>query len=557
MIYAILNRLSYRLILNLVILISILPFLNERVLRMAGDEKVYISQSIEMFRDHRWFVQTLANEPNYFKGPFHYVLTHLGLIIFGKNLIAGLWFNLLLIILAANLLFNFFKKFFSEEVSLLFSLICTLNVGIVSHTYASQMEVSLSMFYLFAFIFLAKSTLDSSFKDELIFWVITGMIGWIKSPLHSVLVGSSAILFWILSKTILQKIKSPKTYLAIFLGITVCILGYMPTLIFDFKNFYELYFIRENTAKVNNNRPASYVLLPLIHFFLPWTLLIFTKLKNLKSLFNKEPTSKLALIALSISIPTIIFFSTFRYKGQNYNLPAGFGLILAPLILTKGNFNKTAITIIGWLTLILSMIFLFIVLHFYPLPSWWSMKYVFFTFISLILSGAIFIIASDIKAIAFGAMMFFLAFGLIITPLGKREMIGINEFIRQNPDVILHYDDLNPSIWNEWGLLTLSIHKDIFVIHKPEDLNLALEPNHAIITQTEDGLKYLKQKFEEKYIQNKDSKLISPTSIIIPWKRWLTKGRSPQNENMLIKAYKEKDLSLLEREFYIFFIKNN
>jgi 4-amino-4-deoxy-L-arabinose transferase-like glycosyltransferase len=85
-------------LLVLLLVIIYVPFLGHRVVRPAGDDKVYVSQAVEMARNGNWFLQSLANEPNYFKGPLHYILLRIGMILFGFSMWATTYMNLALVI---------------------------------------------------------------------------------------------------------------------------------------------------------------------------------------------------------------------------------------------------------------------------------------------------------------------------------------------------------------------------------------------------------------------------------------------------------------------------
>ena len=117
-----LYKVSSRAFLALADLVALAPILDQRVLRMAGDEKVYVTQSVEMAREGRWFVQTLAGEPSYFKGPLHYVLTRVGLGVFGNRLLAGTWMNLALALLAGLAMHRLGKKRWNDKAGLLLGL---------------------------------------------------------------------------------------------------------------------------------------------------------------------------------------------------------------------------------------------------------------------------------------------------------------------------------------------------------------------------------------------------------------------------------------------------
>src|SRR5262245_59836816 len=95
------TKLPASLLLPLLIALIYVPILGGRPLRTAGDEKVYVSQALEMARDGRWFVQTLQDVPDYYKGPVHYVLVRIGLLVFGLSPWAAVYMNPLLCALGA------------------------------------------------------------------------------------------------------------------------------------------------------------------------------------------------------------------------------------------------------------------------------------------------------------------------------------------------------------------------------------------------------------------------------------------------------------------------
>src|SRR5687768_16262232 len=88
------------------------PFMGFRVLRTAGDDKVYVAQALEMARDGHWFVQTLADRPDYYKGPLHLALVRVGHLIFGQSMWATLWMNLALLIVGSIALGSAMKRLF-------------------------------------------------------------------------------------------------------------------------------------------------------------------------------------------------------------------------------------------------------------------------------------------------------------------------------------------------------------------------------------------------------------------------------------------------------------
>src|SRR3989338_7031520 len=88
-------------LLAIFLFVAYLPFLGDRVVRPAWDDKVYVSQAVEMAQNGHWFLQTLGGEPNYYKGPIHYILLRIGIAIFGLSMWATVYMSLILVILGS------------------------------------------------------------------------------------------------------------------------------------------------------------------------------------------------------------------------------------------------------------------------------------------------------------------------------------------------------------------------------------------------------------------------------------------------------------------------
>ena len=440
-----------------------------------------------------------------------------------------------------------------------------MNVGIFAHSLASQMEVEVAAMYALAMMFLGLNDEKDGWKADAPFWITVGIAGWIKSPAHCVLMGSSAFVYWTFTGQIIRKLKNAGTYLAIFTGIIACIIGFIPVMLHDFANWREFYLMRENVTKANNNRSWDYVVAPLLHFALPWTTVLVLGL--VRGFKPPKESRRLLLLGLSVALPTIIFWATFRYKGQNYNLPALSALFVAGMACFSKSIPRFAYVvmgIIGLLALILTMILIF---HFMPLPGWWKLGWVLASLGSLLIFSAIFLFATDVRALGVGAMFFFIAYGSFITPLGQREMIDLKSFINEHPEIVIHYDDLDPSIWSEWGLLQLALHREIFGVHKVEHLPDALRPGHALLVSGDAGLERAIKAWEQNQSPAPNTSLKASTSSeaiaqaagykVTTWKRWMTKGKSPDGTPMWKVAWETHDLSKLERTFYIFWIPQN
>jgi 4-amino-4-deoxy-L-arabinose transferase-like glycosyltransferase len=552
-----LYKLTTRSFLVLAVLLATLPFLDLRVLRMAGDEKVYISTAVEMARQGNWFVQTLADEPNYFKGPFHYLAVRAGLAVFGNRLIAGTWINLALAILAGLAMHRLGRKRWGDKSGLLLGIATALNVGVFSHALASQMEVEVLAFYAFATAALglaaSRGSEKPSFKSDVWFWLAAGIAAWIKSPLHSVLIGFGGLLFWLLNGELVSRLKRPGCWLAILAGVAAGIAAYVPILIFDYKNFYDTYILREQFEKANNNRTWDYVMSPLLHFLLPWTFVILgaiarfvvAPLPKRRSALKQKIDLPMIKLALGMALPTLLFWCTWTYKGQNYNLPALPAILLFGWATFKGELPRWALRGAGALGVLAFLFSAALISHFWPLPVWWSIFWPVLALLMMAVFSIAFLLATDVRVLCAGAAAFFIAFGAMITPLGEREMRDIRAFIKKHPNVTLHYYNLEPSIWSEWGLLQLTLHQPIYGVHRTNYLAQAVRPGHAVLVPHEAALKVITD-----YWKN------NPTThepIVTPWVRWLTKGKTSDGKVQWRAAWDAADLHQLEREFYIIY----
>jgi 4-amino-4-deoxy-L-arabinose transferase-like glycosyltransferase len=542
-----LYKVSGSIFLILVVLAALLPFLNVRVLRMAGDEKVYLSQSIEMARNGNWFVQTLAGEPSYFKGPLHYILVRIGMIVFGNRIIAGTWMNCLFAILTGLALYHLGRKRWNDKSALLLGVAAALNVGIVSHVYVSQMEVEVCAFYALAIAALGLATPENRKRYDLAFWVFAGLAGWSKSPLHSVLISAGGLCYWTLTNQLVSRLRTSEFWLSGFTGAFIGLAGYLPAYFADKPNFVETFIMREQFQKAHNNRSWTYVTKPLFHFALPWTFIILyglVKLVRKRKIFDRQ----MLKLGAAMALPTLLFWAVWSYKGQNYNLPALSAILLFAWGCFNGNVPRGALRAAGGLALLALIALISVIGHFWPLPQWWGFGWVLLAFGAMSLHVAIFLFAEDLRVLCVGAAAFFIAFGAIIAPLGKREMIDIKSFVKTHPELIYHYYDLDPSIWSEWSLLQLTVHHTIYGLHKPTQLAEATKPGHVVLVQNADWQNVVLD-YWKKNVQSSNSKALAP--VITTWSRWLTKGTTSEGQSHWKIAWESRDLRQLERDFTI------
>lgn len=550
------NALIYLII---VISLAYLPFLNFRVLRMAGDEKVYVSQAIEMAREGRWFVQTLADQPDYYKGPLHYILIRVGLILFGTNLLAVTWMNWFFALLGGIAFYFLGAQWKNPKTGFLLGILSALNIGVFSHAFASQMEVELTGLYAIATAMLGlpllcpeaptrKNNLKSDYLIDLPFWITAGIAGLSKSPLHAFLIGMGAVCFWFLEGSLWRRLKSVGSWLSAITGIIVCLAGYAPAYIFDHKNFMEIFIGRENVQKPDNGRHVDYVLRSIPHFLFPWTgfaLVGFFK-GAWKLTRNRKNTNMLIKLGIGMCVPTFLFFCAFPYKGQNYNMVALSPLLLAGLAFYDGVIpqwsQRLASITVGIAALLLTILFS----HFFhaEIPSWWPSGLILAPVLCFVISALQFWRAKDFRQVGRSTLFLFVGFASLIIAPGEREMLGIKEFIKIHPEKKLVYYNLEPTIWSEWGLLQCVLGKEVRGLHRENQMNELLASGNALIVPGDEALKKLEE-------HAKNQKIDLGPFQVASWKRWMTKGTNSKGETLWKQAWQLKDLSILERDFYI------
>lgn len=366
---------------------------------MAGDEKVYISQALEMAQSGNWFLQRLQNEPNYFKGPLHYVLIRIGLLIFGKSVWAVLYMNLGLVILGALALAKIVRRRLPEWPGgdIWIGVAFALGVGVYSHTWASQMECELASLFALALLALDSTAIEDG---GFMFWILAAVMGWAKSPLHAALAGVSGILFWVLRGEIFQRMKNPKTWLAGLLGVALGVAGYLPAYLGDQKNFWNLYVVRETLSKGPTGLPWTVSIYSTFGFYLfPWVLVALVAYAQFFANgagFGYRPAPKrLLTLALSGLLPTVAFFIWHPYHFENYDLPviSALWLLLAIVISQTRPLSfwaflyKLAVRFTGLIFLAIPLLIGLIVVRFTPMPPWWPESLVPLIVVSSLLSA--------------------------------------------------------------------------------------------------------------------------------------------------------------------------
>ncbi len=442
-----------------------------------------------------FFFQTYAYEPNYYKGPLHYLLLISGLKLFGLHAWVAHFMNEIFLLFTGFSIFKIIERRVPSkpEFAFFFSVAACTCFGFLTYLYASQMELELIGFFALSLFFL---DLDRVFA----FWIVAGLCGWVKSPLHSVLIGTSALLWWTLSRELSRRLRSPKQWLAAGLGILVCAAGYAPAFFFDRANFMQFYFLRETFEKPGNQGPWWTPVLPFfIEAPLPWLPIFFY------SFFGRlrlKPRS-LFTLGFSLVLPCVAFFLYHPYRVKNYDYPALSGLFLmvaAALIEGGAGLQNRAARAQAWFLTVFSMAALALLVHVpgpsghWPFPVWASGV--------LLLGLSVNISLQRQRRIGYGLAIAggLLAFWLngLFNELGSFELRGLHALRAQNSIGQLAYSNLKHKVWNEWGLLSFELSEEILPLYSEADVDRALAEKRSILVSDDEDSVLLKEMLHRK-----------------------------------------------------------
>jgi 4-amino-4-deoxy-L-arabinose transferase-like glycosyltransferase len=553
-------------LLTIFLLLLYVPFLGNRVVRPAGDDKVYVSQAVEMAQQGTWFLQTLGGEPNYYKGPLHYIFLRIGMFLFGNSMWATVYMNLALIILGSITIGAIVQRHMREYEGWGFwaGMAFGASAGIYSHVFASQMEVETAAFMAIGAFFLDRSGPGKDYK----FWIIAGLIGWLKSPLHSVLLGSTALIFWLWQGELFARLRSLHAWLAALLGITICCLGYLPAFLWDREAFIATYILRETLHKPGNGAAWHYPIIPFFTYsLLPWMLPAFVAyIDGISRLWRKQrairssPGSKRVMaLGICLFVPSVAFFLYHPYRGQNYNLPAIGGLVLfitsiwATRAETWNRLYSLSLGLTCLVFLIVPIAFSYFTRHFDPMPFWWSSWVLPILWIGALLTARGFwregVTLSMIRpaSLARRSLWFFIGLGVILSTIGEREMIDVRDRIylaqKNNEKLDIVYYNLQKNIWSEWGYLNFQIPYPVQGVFSSAQLFDAIRANKLVAVPGDDWMQEMKGLVDKEFPHAKWE--------ITPWKRWKTKGKNAQGVPAWKEAWETKDLTKLEKNFYL------
>ncbi len=537
------------------------PFLGEPVLRTTGDEKVYIAQALEMKARGSWFLQTLAEQPNYFKGPLHYILIRMGVALFGEHsLWAVLWMNAVGLGGIAFLLTRTLKHIWPQQfMPFIFGLGLILSPGVFAHMFASQMEIELITIYGLCLHFsLGLMNPQMQSKRWLWLWLTIGAAAWIKSPLHSVLLGSGAFLYALMNKSLRQRLGEKTGLLSIAMGGLLGLSAYFIPWYLDGANFFSTYVVRETMGKGANGVTVLQSILPNLSYHL-WPHALMLGIGCIALLHDwirrdlDRTDRQLIGIGLANALPTFLFFAWHPYRSEIYCLPAlpsvllwacvGWRRALVKWPLSAAMFHK------AWLvaTLIPAALVLLLQWRFQPSSDWWPPALALAS--SLVLLGQIGVLislwrrSSSQRKLAWSLTLWVPSFIIILflmRTIGLSDVRDLKRYAQTHQaSQPFGFYNVQRFVWSEWGSLNFTSEIPVKGLHRLNDALSWIEAGHVLIVPD-------KKTMEQLRLQLKSE---TPLQVVL-WKRWQSHGEHSATHNPR-QAWLKSNLKLLQGEAYI------
>jgi 4-amino-4-deoxy-L-arabinose transferase-like glycosyltransferase len=550
---------NYSLLLFIILLVYCL-FIETTMLRTTGDERVYISQALEMKANGYWFTQILGDQNNYYKGPLHYLLLQIGFIFFGEHSMWSLlYMNIIYLCVASYFISALVKKYYGKKEGIFAGLVFLLSAGVHAHTFSSQMEVEIICFFtLFLYLLDKSETEKNNFVSKALLWLVIGIVGWSKSPLYSALLTFSVLVFWLLKGSFKKQVLSTNTYLFLSFGIFIGVLGFMPAMFLDWDNFYTTYIEREHLgAKGSTGHSIFYSTYHFfINIFFPWGLFLVLSASKLakdyfyklnKISFAKIRKDNLLISLISLSIPSTIFFSLHPYRMANYLIVlVPVGAVLTTMLWQQKKYirsvkiyQKTIIFLAGLIPLLTSAAYLWFGSTITHIPEWFlpSVWLLYALMIALHLYYQ-----KDKWLWPLTMCPLFLSANLALCSFAKFEFHDLQTHLLKNKSQTYYYN-LDHNIWNEWGLLNFLTGHKFLPIDKPEDFEKALADKQDIIFPDKKSLDVEIKKLKTSY----------PNLTVTEWTRWKTRGRTKRGKGVPVwmEALSQRDLTILSRKSYI------
>jgi 4-amino-4-deoxy-L-arabinose transferase-like glycosyltransferase len=576
---------------TLAVAVLYVPFMAGPMLRTTGDEKVYIAQALEMASAGSWFKQTLGEIPSYYKGPAHYVLLRTGFLLFGATSpLAFVFMNAIAAVVAAAAtgyaVYRWRARNHRDAVTV-GAITCgmmALNTGLFSHAHASQMEAELIAVYAVMTAIMVGAAKDAQshpyawhtdVRQDYWLWIMAGIAGWFKSPIYSVLTGTSILVWWSMSGQLVRKLRDIRVWQAMLLGVATGILAYLPAIVADWEVFQRTFIHRENLAKGGNEHSWIESLVPLATVFLfPFWAICATsfasKFIELTGLApGQRPSGRAVhrgpgLPCAAMILPTLVFFAAFPFRSHIYYLP----VIPAIYVWASDRFFGLPPTwfairrfflVVEWLLLGVVLGGLVAFLWWMPsAPDWMpSLNLMLVTCgagAAIVLTGLA-CRAKDAVGVAryrlAGAAFMTVSISLVMIAIGKADVLDVKRYLDRRATgsdrlEVLFVDKVRHT-WSEWGLLNGLLGREVRAVRDSGAIADAIQRGAVVLVSREEDLAAIKSRFEA----DRGVRGTSDTLLVTEWQRWNTHGRDKSGKSGLREALFSRSWNVLRRTSWI------
>ncbi len=540
------------------------PFFWQLPLPTTGDQKTYMAQAMEMAASGSWLKQTLFGLPNYYKGPLLFVCLRIGFLVFGPWAPAALIFaNLLGYGFAVWIILKLMTRYLPDrrDLAVLAAGATILSTGAFAHGLAAQMEALLVVCYA---VFMAALGLadkgESGAGWRRLAWIMAGTAGLLKSPLHSVLLGTSAILYWTWTKQLGALARRPSEWLSLLVGIVIGALPYAVLLTIDFEPFYATYIEREHLTRGTNQNDLIGAIGPFVGGQLqPFILMLLIGLFARRRLRGGNADLSLirpdlARLVTSMMVPTGLFFAWHHFHSDIYFLP-----LLAPIsiwtALVVGKYADThprlwlvARLVTAFLLVIVAVVLDLIVARFYPFPSWWSgyrTPAITAALVVVIVSAVVFVtrknLLKSIYALLIATAALYVGAGQLLIGLEAHERAGFEAAASGYEARSWARLNLTENLWADQALLSVLLQRPIGVVNNREQLRRALSEGTVLFVLDDTQLATAKEEA---------ASLGRGELLVRPYQTWRVHGRAANGQPAWRVAWQERSMTPLEQTEY-------
>jgi 4-amino-4-deoxy-L-arabinose transferase-like glycosyltransferase len=527
------------------ILAAYIPMLWEMVIPFTGDQKTYIAIAMEMRERGEWLQPLLFGEPNYLKPPFQYWMTLLSWDAFGFNVFATFLPGVLALVGTAWLLNEIASLLGERRWYVNSGLWFAATAGAMTYALSAQMDIYVCLFYAGAWWAGLKFLEETDDAKRQVRWLyaafaIAGLSSLLKSPLYAAFWVSGYLIYLFISGEWLL-FKNKHLYLAWLAGTLVGLLWFIALIVRDGSLFWQQYVLHEQFQKGSNGGTLASLWVPLLYMAFPFTLLLFTAIR---SAWMGRRTAGILRFVVAWSLPPALFFSVFPYRTSLYLF------ILVPalsVLVDWGCFRANQTRTFRWLAratgfvMAIGLSALGFALYRFEFIAPWLFLALAFTGIA----SAFVLWFGWMRVFTITALFAVLFFRIGSAEVAKSDRAGLIALMGNPAPYVGAMLDEDRDIWNEVGLLSVSIGSPMKRLFDYDDVVEHLDDHGILILSDEQADKYrltLDHVFAEKN-QHLDWK---------PWKRFKRRQKIPFREVILEgKGSVPEFDALLTREYSV------